>query len=481
MKGLRRLVLGALLLLSLTTPPVLVSQGDSVSVRFVDAELRVVLQALGRYLPKPLLMSGVPQERITLDYASPLPRSSLVEIIRGLIEPRGLELHLEADYYSIIPKPAPPVAPVTSPAGQAPQATIAMFVVRLKHAKAADVAATVNLLFGGTGEFSGRGGLSTGTLSDELRRNLVPVNPAPTAQGGAVAEASRPASLAGPVTLVPDERTNSLLVRASQQDFDVLKAAIAELDVRPLQVLIEVLIVEARKDRSFSLGTGFTAERNDATNKRKATLAGPGAGDLVLQFLHLGHTEVSAILATAQAKGDVEVVSRPVILASNNTEAHFLVGTQRPFVQVSRSLPTDTPTRDQVIQYRDVGTKLTVRPTINEDGYVSLLIQQEISAATSESQFDAPIISTREARTEVLVRDSQTIVLGGLTDRTREKSSSGIPVLSGIPLIGGLFGSSQRRSNSTELFLFLTPRIIRTDADADSLTARHRPPGAPQQ
>src|SRR6185436_3921328 len=121
-------------------------------------------------------------------------------------------------------------------------------------------------------------------------------------------------------------------------------------------------------------------------------------------------------------------------------------GTQRPFVQVSRSLPTDTPTRDQVIQYRDVGTKLTVRPTINEDGYVSLLIQQEISAATSESQFDAPIISTREVRTQVLVRDSQTVVLGGLTDQTREKSSSGIPFLSGIPLIGGLFGSS-RRSN----------------------------------
>jgi general secretion pathway protein D len=138
---------------------------------------------------------------------------------------------------------------------------------------------------------------------------------------------------------------------------------------------------------------------------------------------------------------------------------------------VSRSLPTDAPSRDQVVQYRDVGTKLTVRPTINQDGYVSLVLQQEINSATGETQFDAPVISTREAATEVLVRDGQTIVIGGLRDLQKDKSSSGVPVLSGIPLIGGIFGSTERRSSSTELYLFLTPRIIRTDADADSVTA----------
>src|SRR5207244_12515564 len=97
------------------------------------------------------------------------------------------------------------------------------------------------------------------------------------------------------------------------------------------------------------------------------------------------------------SKGDVQSVARPVLLASNNTEARLLVGSQPPVVQVSRSLPTETPTRDQVVQYRDVGTKLTIKPTINQDGYVSLIIQQEVNAATSELQFDAPLISTREA------------------------------------------------------------------------------------
>jgi general secretion pathway protein D len=291
---------------------------------------------------------------------------------------------------------------------------------------------------------------------------------------------SHPASLSGPVTIVPDELTNALLVRASSGDFDVLKQAVDQLDIRPLQVLIEVLIVEARRDRTFSLGADFflPPQRTDKSGGSvDATSTGGGLGDLVVRLLNLGHAQVDATLRAAASKGDVQIMSRPILLASNNTEARILVGEQRPFVQVSRSLPTETPTRDQVVQYRDVGTRLTVRPTINQDGYVSLLIQQEVNQATSETQFDAPVISTREAATQVLVKDGQTIVLGGLRDRQRDVNSGGVPILSGIPLIGGLFGSASRTTHDTELYLFLTPRILKTDADADSVTAPKLPKG----
>jgi len=193
--------------------------------------------------------------------------------------------------------------------------------------------------------------------------------------------------------------------------------------------------------------------------------------------MHLGHAQIDATLTAAASRGDVQIISRPILLASNNQEARILVGSQRPFVQVSRSLPTDTPSRDQVIQYRDVGTKLMVRPTINQDGYVSLLIQQEVNQATTEVAFDAPVISTREAETQVLVKDGQTIVLGGLRDHERDVTQTGIPILSGLPLIGGLFGGSSRQTTETELYLFLTPRIIQTDADADSVTAPRLPKG----
>jgi len=109
-----------------------------------------------------------------------------------------------------------------------------------------------------------------------------------------------------------------------------------------------------------------------------------------------------------------------------------------------------------------------------------LLIQQEVNQATNETQFDAPVISTREAATQVLVRDGQTIVLGGLRDHQRDANQGGVPILSSIPILGGLFGSASREAHDTELYLFLTPRIIKTDADADSVTAPRLPKGGVQ-
>jgi len=453
---------------------------DSVSVHFVQADIRAVIQALGRYLPKPVLVGNLQPALITFETPGSVLRTELPTYLKGIVESQDLELVEDSTFYRVVPK-APPVAvaPPGGPAGRPGQRggdAVELFVIRLKHARAADVAATVNLLFGGGGEFSGQDGLSTGTLSDELRRNVVPSVGTPPAT--APAPSVHQSALSGAVTIVPDERTNSLLIRASQADFDVLAEAVNQLDIRPLQVLIEVLIVEVQKNRSTAFGTSFFlppqgVDKGDGTVG--ASVSGASLGDLVIRLMNLGHAQIDATLTAAASRGDVQIVSRPVLLASNNTEARFLVGSQRPFVQVSRSLPTETPSRDQVVQYKDVGTRLTVRPTINQDGYVSLLIQQEVNQATSEVAFDAPVISTREAATQVLVRDGQTIVLGGLRDHQRDVTHGGVPVLSSLPLIGGLFGSASRQTSETELYLFLTPRILRTDADADSVTAPRLP------
>ncbi|MBC7977612.1 MAG: type II and III secretion system protein, partial [Myxococcales bacterium] len=172
----------------------------------------------------------------------------------------------------------------------------------------------------------------------------------------------------------------------------------------------------------------------------------------------------------AGARGDATIVSRPVLLAANNEEAEINVGSQRPFVQVARVLPTENTARDQVVQYRDVGTRLRILPQISADGYVMLQVTQEINAATAELAFGAPVISTRSVETRLLIKDGQTIVLGGLTDRQREHRQGGVPVLSQIPWIGGLFGHFSRQVIETELFLFLTARVIRGDEDTERLT-----------
>jgi general secretion pathway protein D len=202
-------------------------------------------------------------------------------------------------------------------------------------------------------------------------------------------------------------------------------------------------------------------------NTASAALSGTSAGDFALRVMRVGRVNVDVALSALSSSGEVRIISRPVLLAQNNQEARILIGSERPFVQVFRSLPTDAAVRDQVVQYRDVGTELTLTPTINEDGYVNLQLAQQVSNATAETQFGAPIISTREASTHLFVRDGQTAVIGGLVDRDQSSTRSGVPILKDIPLLGALFGTTTKSSTRSELFLFLTPHIILSDEDTD--------------
>jgi general secretion pathway protein D len=119
----------------------------------------------------------------------------------------------------------------------------------------------------------------------------------------------------------------------------------------------------------------------------------------------------------------------------------------------------------EIVQYRNVGTSLTILPTINEEGYVNLLLTQQVSSATAEIQFGAPVISTREATTQILAQTGQTVVIGGLVDSQTEESRSGIPILKDIPVLGWLFGTTRETVTNSELFLFLTPYVVATDED----------------
>jgi general secretion pathway protein D len=342
-----------------------------------------------------------------------------------------------------------------------------LFVLPLRHARAVDIAQTINTLFGRGS--AGAYQAPARTIGDEVRAIQPPADLTSTS--------SRPATLTGELTVVPDPRVNSLIVRANRADFELIQSAVGQLDVRPAQALIEVLIVEARHDRSFSLGVSasIAPQHVDHTENTKVggsfTPGDAGLGDFTLKVMGASGLDVDATITAAAARGELKIISRPVVLTANDEQAEVVVGSQRPFVQVSRSLPAADGVRDEIVQYKDVGTKLTVRPTISVDGTVQLNVTQEVSNATSESQFNAPVISTRSVRTDLLVHDGQTIVLGGLTDREHESQSEGIPLLSSIPLIGGLFGRQSRQTTETELFIFLTPRVIRTDEDAERLTA----------
>jgi general secretion pathway protein D len=465
-------------------------QSDSVTIRLANTELRAAVQLVGQYLDAPVIFTGAGGVNVTLETPHPIPRADVPRLLQSLLDSQNYELVTDTvgHVYRVRPKepPKPPPAPALAPGEvMRPPGGVELFLLPLKHARAMDVADMVNALFGKASLNASSGGRRL-TLSDELRQNQIPmygtqqaaqpqpvVPPAVQGNGG----------FTGEVTIVPDSRANNLLVRANHADFALIQNVVGQLDMRPLQVLIEVLIAEVRRDRSLNLGVDAILGSTEVSRSHVTTATGAligtnggggtslGLGEFAINVMRVGGINLDATLRASAGHGDVRVMSRPVVLTANNQEAEIIVGSQRPFVQVARSLPTDGAIRDQIVQYKDVGTKLYVRPSISIDGSVALEVKQEVSSATSETAFNAPVISTRSVQTQLLVKDGQTVVLGGLTDKQKEDVHAGLPLLSSIPWIGGLFGHSSHQTTETELFVFLTPHVIRSDEDAEKVTA----------
>ena len=280
---------------------------------------------------------------------------------------------------------------------------------------------------------------------------------------------------ANQIRIVAEASTNSLLIRASTADYQLIQQLVTAIDLRPLQVLIEVTIAEVSRSSDLNLGLGGTATRKGATNNAPRDTVGllpgnPTARDFIFQLAGgNGSINYRAALNALESRGNVKVLSLPVIIAQNNKEAMLNVGEQRPFVQVNQSVTTGSvPTTVQTVQYIPVGTTLTITPTINPDGYVNMAVDQTNDAATNEVQFSAPVISKRQATTTIFLKDGQTTVIGGLAGNNTSKTVSGIPILSRIPWIGGaLFGNTTTTTTTNELFLFLTPHIISSDEDIE--------------
>ena len=234
------------------------AHGDSVTINLVDVDLRAAVTTLAPYLDRPVSFGAVPVIRVTLETPRPVPRSDILRLTRGLVESQNMLLVTDsvANMYRVEPKPPPAAAPsaaatVLGGAGQSVSGAPEFFVIHLHHARAADVAATINALYGRASAL-GEGGLG-GTLSQQLARNqLAPAGVPPPA--GSPSSNAQSAVFTGETSIVPDAGTNSLFIRANRADFDLISAAIRELDVRPLQVLIEVIIAEIDKNADLNIG-----------------------------------------------------------------------------------------------------------------------------------------------------------------------------------------------------------------------------------
>jgi general secretion pathway protein D len=282
----------------------------------------------------------------------------------------------------------------------------------------------------------------------------------------------------GQTKMIADERTNSLLIYAGKDDMKTIKEIVAKLDVVLAQVLIEAVIVQVGLQDSTSLGvswlerkphggdffSGIGAIRNGtlATDGAFAAITNSGGG-----FSYLGrfgddlNVAITALASDTRAK----ILQRPRIQTSHNEPASLFVGESRPY-------PTGSYYGGGAfggyssIQQIPIGVTLQVTPLINPDGLVVMEILQDIQAVAGQVTIanvgDVPITSTKNASAIVSVRDRDTIMLGGLIETTREKNSSGVPVLKDVPLLGHLFRSSTDREVRNELIVLIRPTVLPT-------------------
>lgn len=367
------------------------------------------------------------------------------------------------------------------------EAGLRTYVVNLKYANADDLAESLGQLFGVSVARSGRRSLDDLALSRTLEsfrqregdafrmRRDVPLNvplSSPAAARSDSAAPGTPGALTGQTTVVPHSPSNSLLIRTSPPNFPLLQETIQALDARPAQVLLEVTVAEVTLGTGDQFGVDWRSVggSTDISSGNPAAADSSSIRDFAVRVVTLRNANVRAILRALSTRSQVRVLSTPSILAVNNRESRILVGSRVPFIASTR-LGNDVAI-DRTVQFEDVGTQLTIIPTINDDDYVSVQILQEVSTLTTQtiqSALNAPVISTREATTRTVIRDGQTVVIAGLIGDNRETIESGIPLLKDIPLLGALFKRRTVSRNRSEVAIFVTPFIVRSDADADTI------------
>jgi general secretion pathway protein D len=306
--------------------------------------------------------------------------------------------------------------------------------------------------------------------------------------------------LEGPVHITADPSTNALIVSAGPRDWTLLASVIDQLDMARRQVFVEAIILEATVDKARALGIEFSAaaQSGDTIGLGRVDLGalGPAERDpmslsgLILAAMSertvalpngLQVPAYSVLLTALQRDGEVNVLSAPNIVTTDNEEAEIVVGRNVPFIA---SRATDGANLDNLfttIERRDVGITLRMTPQITADDFVRLTLFEEVSdidplatVALGGADELGPTTTVRSTSTVVSARDGQTVVIGGLLADTMRDDERSVPFLRDIPLLGNLFRREDRRRVKTNLLVFLTPHIITSDRDMAARGAAQR-------
>jgi len=330
------------------------------------------------------------------------------------------------------------------------------------------------------------------------------------------------------ISIVADKPTNSLVITAPPEAYTLIKEIIQKLDVRRSQVLVESLIAEVTLNKAQSLGVEWRAINSPNGTQVFASSTGSAQTGLLNATLgSIGGSAVGTAAATAAAANplagftslasqgfligllrtltitpdpsnpnstvqilniplllrafqgdtDVNILSTPNLLTTDNEEAEIVIGEQRPFLRQAQDTPIGGVTSTSTIrtfEFKDTGITLRVTPQISQGKTVRLKLAQEVTAFVSESEVGAVTTTKRSAKTTVIVDDNQTIVIGGLISNDNNEAKTQVPCLGNIPIFGWAFKQTSVSKRKTNLLIFLTPHIITSPEDIDRVTTHER-------
>ncbi len=365
-----------------------------------------------------------------------------------------------------------------------------LFVYRVKHGDAENLADILTKLFSADG---GGGSGRVGGVAPGLRQaSIESRQPLGEQEGGQTTQAPRAAvastlELSSQVSIVADAINNSLLIKSNPRDYKKILDALKQLDLVPLQVLVEASIIEIRLSGNLEYGVQWRFQGGgpsgyDFNYSLDGQLDDEGQSGLGTIFPGFHWTAVlrpdtvRAVLSALASEGLVNVLSSPSVMVLDNQTATIQVGQQVPVATTQQQGTSVTDRVINQIEYRDTGVQLSVRPRVTPGGLVQMEIEQDVSTVvtTDSSALNSPTFQTRNITSHVAVRSNQAVVLGGLIQDIREESNQGIPGLYGLPLIGPLFGERRREADRTELIVVLTPRVIASDSDIQEVTEDFR-------
>lgn len=346
-----------------------------------------------------------------------------------------------------------------------------LFMYRVKNLDALELADTLSDIFeddddrvftqvdGDTDEVSRFGALvGEGDQATSLDTELAGQALAPQPVNAAVS-----ANLT--VKIVADEATNSLLIRSTARDYRQLLTTISQLDVVPLQVMVNAVIAQITLTEDTRFGVDWSRIANDSIidpiSTSSATDFAPNLGGLMFTkgFID-GSARVEATLEAIAQNNEVRLLARPSLTVGNNQEGEIQIGAEVP-VEAGESISAGGLSTTN-IQYRDTGIGLLIEPKINEDGVVNLIITQTLRSVDNSASGinNNPVFNNQEITTTVVVRDGDNIVLGGLIQTDVEALNTGVPLLNRLPAVGNLFSYQQENMERRELFIVLRPEII---------------------